>query len=168
MFFASLSFWANVSGILGLVTGVAGLVFTVWTWRKAGSIEKTLNETQNKHLLSVRAPEYIKRLRDISKKIIVLLDRNDNVQADLTPLIAETQVLCRSLKTKIETSRSDNSGVGWQLKFLEQLETHVHRMLPSRKEASLDDGKNLDVFLEYTNSLLFEIEDAVKNQKESI
>ncbi len=63
-FFEFCAAWASVAG---LVIGVVGLVFTVWTYRKARSIEKTLREAENKHLLSVRASDYIKQLGRISK-----------------------------------------------------------------------------------------------------
>ncbi len=168
MFFASLSFWADVSGFLGLVIGAIGLVLTYWTYQNTDSIQKAVNEADTRHVLSVRSSDYMAELLGIAQKILALMKRKGNIQGDLTLILTDIKGVCKTIREKIEASKRSNELYGWPTESLENLDEYACKMLPSKKPDSPEESCDLNILLEYTNSFRTDLGHVLQDRKERI
>ncbi len=164
MFSVSLTFWAEISGILGLVIGIIGLVVTVWTYQKAGLIENVLAGVNVEHLLSSRSPDYIKTLDSFQRRIKRLLKQES---PELVSFLAEIQRLCKTIMDKTDTLISGKKH-GWHpvKESLNILYTFVTKHLPSAN--TIQNECDLNTLLQYISALKSDIEIAVKDHKERL
>jgi hypothetical protein len=92
MVFASLSFWADVSGILGLVIGVIGLRVTVWTFCKVQTVEDALKSYKRKRSFGEQLPRQLRELKRISPLVSdAAYPENPGQSLDIPSLLGEIE-----------------------------------------------------------------------------
>lgn len=165
MVFANLSFWADISAFLGLAAAIVGLVMTVLTWCRAGSIQNVLKRSHDKHLLAARTADYITRLQDISERITGMMRYNSEVRLRpaFTKALAESRAIGTSIKNKTKENNADS------FKSLNVLVDFIDDCLDRLPSLSVGEiHGDLQKFLLYIDQLQHEIDQNEKDRKESL
>ncbi len=90
-----MSWWADISGIVGLVVGVVGLAVTVWTFWKVKSIKGTLDFHKRKRVFKVRLLEHYRELESYALRVSSGAFSRKNIDvAKIVEIIAALEKLC--------------------------------------------------------------------------
>jgi hypothetical protein len=160
LFFALCTYWQ----FLAELASVVGLIVAIWTLKRTGSIKRTLEKSYNKHLLVVRTSDYIKELHKIAKEIISeLINSQKYDQTIHINLLSKSRSICKSIKEKIDISKSDELP---HLASLDVLDSFLEKA--SKNVPIKNTQENVQEFLMYVSDLSNELDQMQKDRKEGL
>jgi hypothetical protein len=159
LFFALCTYWSFIAEL----TSIVGLIVAIWTLKRTGSIKRTLEKSYYKNLLTVRTSDYIKDLRKIAKEITELINSQKYDQATHINLLSKSKSICRSIKEKIDISKSP------PLTSLDILDSFIEKTLKKLKYVSYKDTlENIQEFLTNVSDLSNELDQMQKDRQEGL